>query len=317
MSKLIEYLKENRTIKYLNASNISWNLETIKSFAEFLKDLECQITSINFSEALNHIDKVDILLDALEINNTVENVKISHNYLGDKGLKKVTDVLSKKFIKVLEIRNTNIRLEDETIIDKFSKFLKNANINNLDISDNPILPENLIKLLKNIKETNIVYLSLDKILFDNNHIPALCSFIRDCKLAELYFSLSDELNEVSKNKLSDAIASNEGLKHCISGAKGGMSFKNKKNLNEQIDRIEQNKYMLKDVAEFLKGFHEAPNNRVSGDILYYYLKLYSSLNKERLKEELEKLGVTEVSKVFESVDHYLSIIGQDAAEVNE
>ena len=65
------------------------------------------------------------------------------------------------------MQNTNIRL-DNGIINNFIKFLKESNIEALDISSNPITQENLIKLLEDINEIKISDLDISGIFFDNN-----------------------------------------------------------------------------------------------------------------------------------------------------
>ncbi|MGX6960809.1 MAG: hypothetical protein ACIPMY_06385 [Rickettsia endosymbiont of Pentastiridius leporinus] len=245
---------------------------------------------------------------------------LSNNYFGDMGLSKLIDVLSQRpntDTEILELRNINISLENKIIIDKFSKFLKNSNVKVLNISSNPIKLEHLTKFLETIQETNVSYLDISSIFFNNDHISALSSFIKNCKLAELYFSLSKEVNKESKKELSSAIQDNKSLINCfIMAANIGLKVQERKELEKQIkDTTEQNKYLLEDVAKFLKDFNEEPNNRIPGDILNHYLKSYLGLNKDCLKEELEKLGVTEVGKVFDNVDDYLSIAGKDAAHI--
>jgi|GEM_PF-4415965 len=167
LKDLFNILKEDTSIKHLRADSFSWSLESIKLFAAFFKDPVCQIISISFIHALNDVSKIDILLAALEANKTVENVKLGHNYLGDKGLDKLINNLSKKSIKILELQNTNIRLENG-IINNFIKFLKESNTKVLDISSNPIAQEDLIKLLESIKETNVSELDISGIFFDND-----------------------------------------------------------------------------------------------------------------------------------------------------
>ncbi|WP_215426288.1 leucine-rich repeat domain-containing protein [Rickettsia tamurae] len=213
LNRLFDALKVDATIKYLRADSFSWSLESIKSFAEFFKDLLCRITGISFINALNDVNKIDVLLDALGVNGTIENIKLAHNYLRDKGLDRLIDNLSKKSIKTLELQNTNIRL-DNGIINNFIKFLKESNTEALDISSNPITQENLIKLLEDIKETKISDLDISGIFFDNVNVPALSSFVKNTKLAGLNFSLSTEVSEESKKALSDAIKENKSLIGC-------------------------------------------------------------------------------------------------------
>ncbi|MFV9929606.1 MAG: hypothetical protein AB8U82_01425 [Rickettsia endosymbiont of Haemaphysalis japonica] len=69
------------------------------------------------------------------------------------------------------MQNTNIRL-DNGIINNFIKFLKESNIEALDISSNPITQENLITLLEDINETKRSDLDISGIFFDNNNVPA-------------------------------------------------------------------------------------------------------------------------------------------------
>ncbi|WP_041404638.1 hypothetical protein [Rickettsia massiliae] len=66
------------------------------------------------------------------------------------------------------MQNTNIRLDNGII----NKFLKESNIEALDISSNPITQENLIKLLEDINATKISDLDISGIFFDNNNVPA-------------------------------------------------------------------------------------------------------------------------------------------------
>ncbi|AFC69641.1 hypothetical protein [Rickettsia amblyommatis] len=145
-----------------------WSLKSIKLFAEFFKDPLCRITDISFINALNNVNKIDVLLDTLRVNGTIENIKLAHNYLRDKGLDRLINNLFKKFIKTLELQNTNIRL-DNVIINNFIKFLKESNIEAL---ANPLTQENLIKLFEDINETKISDLDISGIFFDNNNVPA-------------------------------------------------------------------------------------------------------------------------------------------------
>ncbi|ALA61727.1 hypothetical protein A3305_05420 [Rickettsia amblyommatis] len=117
---------------------------------------------------MNNVNKIDVLLDTLRVNGTIENIKLAHNYLRDKGLDRLINNLFKKFIKTLELQNTNIRL-DNVIINNFIKFLKESNIEAL---ANPLTQENLIKLFEDINETKISDLDISGIFFDNNNVPA-------------------------------------------------------------------------------------------------------------------------------------------------
>lgn len=171
LNGLFNALQGDATIKYLSTDSFLWSLKSIKLFAEFFKDLLCRITDISFINALNNVNKIDVLLDTLRVNGTIENIKLAHNYLRDKGLDRLINNLFKKSIKTLELQNTNIRL-DNGIINNFIKFLKESNIEALDISSNSITQENLIKLLEDINETKISDLDISGIFFDNNNVPA-------------------------------------------------------------------------------------------------------------------------------------------------
>ncbi|MFV9874268.1 leucine-rich repeat domain-containing protein [Rickettsia conorii] len=171
LNGLFNALQGDATIKYLSTDSFLWSLKSIKLFAEFFKDLLCRITDISFINALNNVNKIDVLLDTLRVKGTIENIKLAHNYLRDKGLDRLINNLFKKSIKTLELQNTNIRL-DNGIINNFIKFLKESNIEALDISSNPITQENLIKLLEDINETKISDLDISGMFFDNNNVPA-------------------------------------------------------------------------------------------------------------------------------------------------
>ena len=65
LNGLFNALQGDAIIKYLSTDSFAWSLKSIKLFAEFFKDPLCRITDISFINALNNVNKIDVLLDTL------------------------------------------------------------------------------------------------------------------------------------------------------------------------------------------------------------------------------------------------------------
>lgn len=213
----------------------------ISLLANFLEDAECYITSIGFYSNFQIDDEIKIFSQALENNNSIEEIDISFRDLKDEGLLILLQGLNRKpDLKFLGLRNLGISLKKEAG-DSFNEFLKNTNLKELDIAANPIKPNELIKLLKAIREKNTInVLNLDRIcISDDESVNAISSLIsKGSSITDIATSLFNT-NTESREKLLTSVKDNETIRACMVFDPNNIS-QEEMGFEQQLDEITKN-----------------------------------------------------------------------------
>ncbi|HJD63335.1 MAG TPA: hypothetical protein LFW14_07375 [Rickettsia endosymbiont of Degeeriella rufa] len=184
ITHLINILKSDRVIKKLVYNLSFMNEQNIVPLAGFLKDQTCPVVSVGFvnhnllrfgQKELNIISKE--VQEIFKINIFFKEIILCDIYLGDDKLSTLIDGFNKSLsLESLKIICVNIKLEKKEIIDKFNNYISHSNLKELNISRNPITSENIVKILKAIKEqSTISILDIGCMFLNDSSIDAICS----------------------------------------------------------------------------------------------------------------------------------------------
>jgi hypothetical protein len=214
------YRKKKSKLENLNINKCSLDKISIYELCELLKSKYCKLKKLYLN--LNDIndDIADPLLEAIKKNNSLEEIYLGRNFIGNRATDKICKIISRPYdsLNTLYLNNNEINNNDNLLRiiartkiiyskeeDKNNIFIdlyENKILHNLDISNNYLNMKNInqIKLLKNLVDDT--YLSCLDYSVNNNFFALPETFNGEyfAKLKEHMNTFIEQLNNIKKQR---------------------------------------------------------------------------------------------------------------------